>query len=297
MRCDKLEILTNGITYDLWSERSRFRWISQNGFGSPGISRITERGPFQHGLTNIDFRLNPRIIQLAITAIARNTQQHFDNRQLLLKMFGISNDVSVLKYEMPDGTIRHADVLYNGGLDLDFNRMSDMRTKSYAVELIVPDATWYDPETKTITYGSQVQTDLVFPITFPIEFGTDSIISGIPLQYNGTWLSYPGIEITGPINNVLIENLSTDEKIQLDYNIELGEVVTIDLTYGIKTIINNSGDNLIGVLSEDSDLATFHLATSGEVADGINDISIIGTSTDVANTQIVISYFERYTGV
>jgi len=295
MRCDKLNIETNGITYDLWS--GRFRWVSQNGFGSPGISRITERGPFQHGFTNVDFRLNPRIIQLAIMAVAENTQQHFDNRQLLLKMFGISNDVSTLKYEMPDGTIRHADVLYNGGLDLDFDRMSDMKTKAYAVELVVPDSTWYDPDTQTITYDSQAQTDLVFPITFPIEFGTDSIISGTTLQYNGTWLSYPGIEITGPINNILIENLSTDEKIQLNYNIELGEVVTIDLTYGIKTIVNNSGDNLIGTLSEDSDLATFHIATASEVVDGINDISIVGTSTDTVNTQVVISYRERYIGV
>jgi hypothetical protein len=127
-----------------------------------------------------------------------------------------------------------------------------------------------------------------------IEYSTAGITN---ITYLGTWLTYPTIIITGPLNDAVITNQETGEKIQLDYNIPAGRIVTIDLAYGVKTIKDDLGVNLIGVLSADSDLATFHIAPDPEVANGLNHISITGTGESIGTTQIEIQFYTRYIGI
>jgi hypothetical protein len=127
-----------------------------------------------------------------------------------------------------------------------------------------------------------------------IEYSTAGITN---ITYLGTWLTYPKIIITGPLNDAVITNQETGEKIELDYNIPAGRVVTIDLAYGVKTIQDDLGVNLIGVLSSDSDLATFHIAPDPEVAGGLNHISIVGTGESLGVTQVEIQFLNRYFGI
>jgi hypothetical protein len=127
-----------------------------------------------------------------------------------------------------------------------------------------------------------------------IEYSTAGILT---IPYVGTWLSYPKIVITGPLNDAVITHLETGEKIQLDYNIPAGRVVTIDLAYGEKTVKDDLGVNLIGVLTSDSDLATFHIAPDPEIVNGLNHISIAGTSESIGTTQIEIQFLNRYFGI
>jgi hypothetical protein len=127
-----------------------------------------------------------------------------------------------------------------------------------------------------------------------VEFTTAGILD---IAYLGTWLTYPTIIITGPLNDAVITNQETGEKIQFDYHIPAGRIVTIDLAYGVKTITDDLGTNLIGVLSSDSDLATFHIAPDPEVAGGLNHIAITGTGESIGTTQIEIQFYTRYIGI
>jgi hypothetical protein len=117
------------------------------------------------------------------------------------------------------------------------------------------------------------------------------------ITYVGTWLSYPKIIITGPLNDAVITHQETGEKLQLDYNIPAGRIVTIDLAYGVKTVKDDLGVNLIGVLSSDSDLATFHIAPDPEVTGGLNHISVVGTGEAVGTTQVEVQFLNRYFGI
>jgi hypothetical protein len=127
-----------------------------------------------------------------------------------------------------------------------------------------------------------------------IEYNTAGVLY---IPYIGTWLSYPKIIITGPLNDAVITHQETGEKLQLDYNIPAGRIVTIDLAYGEKTVKDDLGVNLIGVLTSDSDLATFHIAPDPEVAGGLNHISVVGAGESIGTTQVEVQFYNRYFGI
>ena len=114
---------------------------------------------------------------------------------------------------------------------------------------------------------------------------------------NQTWAESPIIVITGPINGVSITNETTDELLELVYNIPSGRVVTINLAHDKKTIEDDLGTNLRGAISSDSDLATFHLAPDPEAADGNNTIAVSGSGAEPGTTSIAIQYYNRYGGI
>ena len=103
--------------------------------------------------------------------------------------------------------------------------------------------------------------------------------------------------ITGPCQNPKIENLTTGEKLELLYNVAAGQIVTISLAVGQKSITDNYGLNLIGALTGDSDLATFHLAPDPEVAGGDNTIKATLGGATPGTTSVQFKWFARYVGI
>jgi hypothetical protein len=117
------------------------------------------------------------------------------------------------------------------------------------------------------------------------------------VDYNGTWLTYPTIRVTGPICDCVITNTGTDEV--LDFTgatIGANTYIDVDLRYGYKTVEDSAGANQIALLSTDSDLVTWHLAADPELPDGINTITVQGNGAGEA-TKIELSYYERFIGV
>jgi hypothetical protein len=78
----------------------------------------------------------------------------------------------------------------------------------------------------------------------------------------------------GPI----IENYSTGEKIQLNYVIAVGEVVTINLDYSIKSVTSSINGDITEVVADVTEFARFHLAPDPEVSGGNNVILFSATS-------------------
>ena len=148
-----------------------------------------------------------------------------------------------------------------------------------------------------VTTSAQIaQNDNALGITF----GSATLSEGFVINYEGTWDAFPSISVTGPWDNFTITNGATLETLDFGYNIDSGETVVFDLAYGIKSVTNQNGTNLIGSLSTDSDLATFHLATDSEVttqlADGINPMTVTGTNLD-ENSALILEWYTRYIGI
>ncbi len=133
-----------------------------------------------------------------------------------------------------------------------------------------------------------------------ITMGSATLAEGFTIIYEGTWNAFPTIDVTGPWDNFTITNGATLETLDFGYNIAAGETVTFDLAYGVKSVTNQSGTNLIGSLSTDSDLASFHLTPDAEVttglADGVNPMTVTGTNLD-ENSILVLSWYTRYIGI
>jgi hypothetical protein len=150
---------------------------------------------------------------------------------------------------------------------------------------------YYDPKQKSVIIIST--PELVFPITFPITFG--GLDTNSAITYNGTWEEYPKFILTGPLTNPFIQHLDLGQIIHMNYVVAPGEIVNIDLTYGVKTIISSTNGNVISSLTDDSDIAGFHLGTANEVANGVNNIRVqAGGPSSVSSIEM--DWFERYFG-
>lgn len=279
--------------------------FSETGMGMPPISYQVARGPFQHGETVVDYRLEPRIIQLEHRRNGCSRSEYWANRSDLINLLRPNRqtagyfDLGTLRKRYDNGTIRDIDCLIEQGPIFAPSQPNQWDEWAFqeTLRFVCPDPTFYDPETNYVSWTLSQQDHLVFPITFPIQFGTNIIDNNETVNYVGTWLAYPNIVITGPIVGFTITNETTGEFIRLNYTISPGEQVTIGLSFANKTIENGSGDNLIGYVSTDSDLATFHIAPDPEAPDGTNVFNVTGGGSIVGTTAVTLSWCDRYIGI
>lgn len=293
-----LQVISGGVTYDM-DNGTTFDWMDYDGFAVPEVRSTLESFAQQDGANWIGYRLSPRKILLKFIMLGTSLTELFTRRQELMTIFRPTNTAYKLKYTLPDTTVRQIDFYPAGGMLLPAREMRLGRNDAKqvtVVELICPDPLWYDPVQVLVTASLPAQTNLVFPITFPITFGSSVISFTQNIVYVGTWSEYPVITITGPFARPVIENISTNEMIELDYVIPGGRIVTINLKPGSKTVTDDLGTNLIGTVTSDSDFSSFHIAPAPEVSGGTNQIHIEGSGAAVS-TSIVFSYYKRYFGI
>jgi len=282
--------------------------LTEEGLGMPPIEYLVKSGPFQHGSSLIDFRLQPRTIQMVVRQNSYSRTEFWQNRTALLngirpnKFSGNSFGPGKLRKIFEDGSIRDLDVIIDQGPSFTARDITiwDEWGFTETLRFIAHDPTFYDPATKSVEFSAILDPlsddHLVFPLTFPIELGAILFTDAITATTSGNWKTFPSIKVYGPIGNFVIENVSTKEIIRLGYNVPSGDVVTISLEYGNKFVTDQNGVNLIGTVSSDSDLATFHLAPDPEVSGGVNVLSVSTSSLDVSS-RIVISYNDRFIGL
>jgi hypothetical protein len=293
----------------------RSRWVvSFTGMGMPPIRYIEQSGPYQHGATLFDFRLQKRIIQYNIRVTDLCSRQgYWDERGSLINLMRPNRQtIACFNYGrirkiLPDGSIRDIDAMFQQGLTYTARDPESWAEWSIGETLrfVCPDPTWYDPVQQTATwttatidgllfYTATLSDHLIFPDT--AIFASSVLGDSITVTYGGTWYAYPTITIVGPLSSPKIENTTLDTKIELDYDVAVGETVTIVTAYGNKSIENNLGDNLIGTKTVDSDL-NFYLAPDPIAAGGVNELTVSGAGADTLQTAVSLSYYTRYIGI
>lgn len=295
-------IAPDGEEYDL-SDWSKTFILKSSGHGMAPIEYRTSRGPFQSGETILDYVLRPRIVQYVHRITECNRSQYWAERERIQNLLRPNRQVAqsfvpgVLRKIRQDGTKRDLSVLIESGPEFTQNTDNwDEWGSTHTIRFIAHDPVYFDPNINSEAFSLASLSELVFPITFPIWFGSSTINDTVNVAYAGTWLSYPIIYITGPINAPAIYNNTTGEMIGLEYNVPPGRLITINLNYGHKTILDDTGANLIGVLDTDSDFATFHIAPEPEAPSGVNQLRVMGSSATNA-TRVAIQFYTRFIGV
>ena len=268
------------------------------GLGLPDINYRTTRSPFQHGATLLGFVLEPRVVQIILHLRGCTRGDMWQKRRDIINVLNPLLGPFHLEMHMWDGTIYSLhEVVYDGRFQATINARGEPTVQSIGVRMIAQDPVWFGPAQQIIFVPTELRDELVLPATFPIVFGTLAIIDETATAtVQGNWEAYPTIEIYGPMGSSLIENTTTGEKLQLIYGTAVGEVVTIDTTPGNKSVTNNSGDNLVGYLTSDSDLATFHIDPAPLAPNGENTLHIHGAGSSL-DAQITISWYDRYVGL
>lgn len=272
--------------------------VSEEGLGMPPIDYVSQRGPFQHGETLRDLFLKPRSMVFVIRHEYCNRAAYWLGRKLLLDTLApvpnapigppgqgtlrrihgmMTRDIKCVIESGPAFAARKA------GVWDEFAYNETLKFTAY-------DPIWFDPVSVSLSQalGTSAQ-NLVFPITFPIQFGT-SFGTTFTINYAGDWLTYPIIKVNGPSTSMNITNNTTGQTISILYNLPDLRFLTIDLTFGVKSVVLDDGTNLIGSVVSTSDLALWHLAP------GANSITVTGGGNGV-DTSLVFTYLNRYIGI
>jgi len=279
---------------------------SFTGYGMPKIEYITQRGPYQHGRTALDYRLQPRTVVLQHRRNTCDRYSYWDARgdilNLLRPNYQLTDEFQPgrLRKILPDGSTRDLYVFFDDGLPFS-SRPSvwDEFSIEEQVRFIAYDPIFFNPVADDVVWTLAVLNFWVLPWVFPEEFlfGSGIVSETVDVTYAGTWLTYPTIQIVGPVNSPTIENVTTNEKITLNYDIPVGRTVTFDLSYGAKTVTDDLGTNLIGVVTTDSDLATFHIAPHPEATNGLNQLRVTASNLTLGSSAITVFWNTRYIGI
>lgn len=294
--------------------------ISEAGFGMPPIDYIDQRGPLQHGKTVYDYRLQPRLIQIVFRENGCSRQEYWDIRANILNLLRPNRQLAcefglgTLRKIYPDKTRRDIRVVIDQGPEFVARQANkwDEFSITETLRFIAPDPTFYDPVPilVNVNFGVAPEEPGGADLKFPVYFTSDNLIFGgfsggggsgmysINTTYTGTWPTYPSFTLTGPLNDVVITNSTTGEVLSLvDYAIDYGETVTINLEYGGKSIVSDIKGSLLRYLASYSDFATFHIEPAPKAPDGVNSISLLCSYADENRSTAQMSYYTRYIGI
>jgi hypothetical protein len=314
---DKLQFITvDGIKYDLHNPPKR-SVVSVEGFGLPEQIINSTSGPYQHGESVLSYRLSPRRVDATIRHNACSPSKYWTYRDTLVDTLGLqrtdpNNPVEgvLRRIFYVDGVkkVRDLKVFLTEGLKFTAppNDRWDQWGINEQLTFTAHNPILFDPTqiTNTITgYGGEgtppdmFTHTLIFPFTFPFVLG--NLTGSTTINYAGSWYEYPTIEIIGPTEDVTIYNETTGKYIRYLGPVNNGETVTINLSYGAKTVTGQYGEDLIGNI-QSSDLGTFSLHPDPIVANGTNVIRVyILNRSDTPGdlTTINIKYYNRYIGI
>jgi len=263
-------------------------------WGMAPSHRNTQRGPFQDGDTDVDFRLDPRMMALPFVAPASDADESFALRNALLQVFKPGNDTFQIIVTFGVANNRVIDVKSVGGLTMDTDA-KDFTVRG-VIQLRAADPVWSDRYVTAVNLTATVfGTPTPYPKPYPVPYGAGSVNNIVTVNYLGSWATYPTIQCTGPATDLTIVD-GLGHLIVFDSIIPAGQTWTIDLAYGAKTVIDQNGVNQFGALNINSDIVNWGIFPDPTVLDGVNTISVSATDTTTA-TMVTMYYSSRYIGV
>lgn len=285
-----IDVITAGVPHSI-SDGVTCTVIEAQGLGMMPLHRLSERGPQQHGESDRGWRGDSRIVMFKLFVAPPDLEAKRDS---LAQWFIPRNVPLSLRFVRGDGQVRQLDGHYLSDMDWPIDpayRYSSM----FPVRVRCDPPAFYDPAGVAAVFALAAGgEEWEIPWEIPWKIGASTLDVSTPVTYPGTHPSYPVITVDGPINDLVITNNATGEK--LDFtgdSVAVGEQRVIDLRYGNKTVVDELGADCIALLTTDSDLATWHLAPHPDAPGGINSIQVTGSAC-AASTRVAIQFFVWY---
>jgi len=252
-------------------------------YGAPPTEWITRRGYKQHGVTELDYTLTPRTVSIALyRSGACSRPLYWQYRAELHDLLRPNRGGAMtLVIREAGGNKRALRVRANPGAIFAPQGDTNNWNIDEPIDLIAFDPIWFDPTTVSADVSLTVDSNLIFPITFPIQFGINGAQYNYAITYAGTWESFPVLTLTGPYTSASIENLATGVKIELLQGISAGETRIITLTPGSQSIVDGSGVNKFSDLSPGANLIEFAIQPDPIVPGGVQTIRALLQGTQV----------------
>jgi hypothetical protein len=287
-------------------------WVDPKGVshpldGSVGVLAVTgEQGNYYPPVANVDQRtplypgtliryvdVQPRLLTYPLEVVAADEMTLRTLIRNITGWFNTSMLPGTLQAVDPDGvTRRQIGCYYAGGLEGDGS--DDNRGGGnifFPLQLEAPDPFWTDLNATVVT-PAIAQPSFLSSQFLPMLLGGSTLATSFQITNNGDWETWPIWTIHGPGTNLTITNLSTGKSLALTANggLVLGanQILTIDCSFGKKTILTQDGASQAGFLQPGGVL--FSLGV------GLNILSVqMGGTTGQSSMQM--QYKQRYLSV
>jgi len=280
-------------------------YVSQiDGTGQIRPRRVVESGPQQHGQTLNQALLSARMITMRLGLISPSGDEALGSiRERMHWLFNAINERSYLDCYRPDGTVRRFDCYYHSGLTGKRTAVDPYGHQYEVLQLVCDDPLPYEWPLGLLEFempGGYYYSGDGMMVATPVEtlFGPSAITEQRALVYQGSWEDYPVIRFTGPMRSPYVANLTTGEILAFEDDAVINEGVwwEVDCRYGYKYVIDSAGQIRTGFLSDDSDLATFHIAPHPKAEGGSNLIQVAALNCR-PSSKITIQYITYWFGV
>jgi len=219
---------TNG-TLDAHGVRWRIRRFDGWHEGPPPRVSLTDR-PGEHGAFDGPAFLRPRILTLEGVATATSLTSALRARDIVASVLGDPalglSALVVRKTGRPD-------------MRMLVRRSDETKTSAegplivkWSLILVAPDPRRYANDLSSQAIGLPVAGSggLVFPLTFPLTFGTGLTGGQMALTSAGTIATWPTWMVLGPVTGPVVTNLDTGQKLEFDttFTVPSGQTMLID---------------------------------------------------------------------
>lgn len=286
-------------TYQL-NDSNPFEVVSIDGIDLAKVEPITERGPLQDGVTDKDMRLASRVVQLVLQANTTASNTHEMNRALLNRIFTPSAVLGKLQLTYDNGNVYQINARPLGDAGVGRSAESELQLKA-GIAFECPDPLWYNPVGYAYSFGiaGGGGSGFAVPTPVPTPIGLSTLNQTLNIPYPGTYKDFPVITVYGPITDLKITHQQTGKVIDFTgTTIASAHYYTIDLRYGRKFVYKDgiTTDIRTGETTTASQLSTWAIEANPVVPDGVNGVTVTGTSI-TSVTQIYVQGFERYSGI
>lgn len=106
-------------------------------------------------------------------------------------------------------------------------------SSTFSLQLFAPDPRRFGPaHTATVQQGTSATGGVMYPVTYPVAYGTPGTTGSTQVTNNGTAYSDLVFTLNGPLKNPVIRNSTTGDQISYTGTIPSGAYVTIDTASG-----------------------------------------------------------------
>jgi hypothetical protein len=276
--------------------------LQYDGLGMPPVRYLTSRGVFQDGVTINDRRLDPRVLTFRNFERGNCRADWWCNEAELIRSVrpnrGLTSaSIGKIKLYFANGEQREIGAVYQDGIQARWQGDSSLRygDMDETVQFFAPDPI-FDDTTATVLTAQAGGTPICLPFCLPACITASQIVTLFTIPYCGTWQGDKlVISLIGPLDLPTVRNVTTGLTIRLNYSVAAGEQVTITRSPNNTTVISSVNGNIIGTVNEFSDLVTFALVTSGQIApNGVNVLEVTASNAIAGQSRIDIVYRTRH---
>lgn len=275
----------------------KVRFKTKGFFGAPPTSFQTRRGYRQHGVTEVDYQLEPRRLSFTLWRDSECSRQDYWNMRKSLHDFlrPNRNGPITLTILFPDGEERSIVARADPGLQFPPSEEENAWNVNEGLEFICFDPIWFDPVASVATFAQSTGGELRFPAEFPISFGLAGLdFTTQALTYLGTWQTYPIFTLIGPYTRVTLLHVEFGIEINLAVAIPAGQTRILDLTPGSQSLVDQDGNSKFGDLGSGSNLVDFRIAPDPEMPGGQQTILISVIEGVSGQSAVTMRYNDRY---